>query len=85
MNDPTDKQMSYSNEQRRRYGDLRKRAERQRRRREQRVRRLLQEQREGRLHSLATRSEAVIEAIQGPAPGEDSSVPPDRPEGPDRP
>jgi hypothetical protein len=29
------------------------------------------------VHSFATPSEAVIESIEGPAPGEDSSVPPD--------
>jgi nucleosome binding factor SPN SPT16 subunit len=74
--DTTDKQVS-SNERRRRYRDLRKRAERQRRRREEDVQRLLQEQRERGLHSFARPSEAVIESIEGPAPGEDSSVPPD--------
>ena len=75
--DLTDLQMSYSNERRRRYGDLRERAERQRRRREQRIVRLLRKQRERPLHSFATSGEAVIEWIEGPAPGEDSSVPAD--------
>jgi len=85
MSDPTDKDMSYSNKRRRPYGDLRERAERQRRRREQLVQRRLQEQLEHRLHSFVTPSEAVIQSIEGPAPAEDSSVPPDRREGPERP
>jgi len=80
--DPTDKQGSYSSERRRRYGDLREQAERQQRRREQLVRQLLQERLERRLHSFARPSEAVIESIEGPAPGEDSSVPPDAARGP---
>jgi hypothetical protein len=67
----------YSNEGRRRCGDLRERAERQRCRREQHIQRLLQEQREHPMHSFARPSERVIESIEGPAPVEDSSVPPD--------
>jgi hypothetical protein len=63
----------------RRYQDLRQRTERQQRRREEFVERLLEQQRERRLHSFQRPSGADIESIEGPAPAEDSSLPPDPP------
>ena len=63
----------------RRYRDLRDRTERQHRRREEFIERLLEQQRERRLHSFPRPSAADIESIEGPAPAEDSSVPPDPP------
>ena len=68
---------STSTRERSRYDDLRKRSERQERRREQRMERLIELQHDRRLHSRDIRSAATIELIEGPAPAEDSSVPPD--------
>jgi hypothetical protein len=81
--DATDKQQvgDSTSERQRLYRELRERTERQQRRREQFVERLRQQQRERRLHSLRRPSRgfesAVTESIEGPAPAEDSSVPPD--------
>ncbi|MGB0095135.1 MAG: hypothetical protein WBP81_21690 [Solirubrobacteraceae bacterium] len=81
--DATDKQqVGYStSKQQRMYRELRERTERQQRRREQFIERLRQHQRERRLYSLRRPSRAVesavTESIEGPAPAEDSSVPPD--------
>jgi hypothetical protein len=58
---------------------LRQRAERQQRRREEFVERLLEQQRERGLHSFQRPGGADIESIEGPAPAEDSSLPPDPP------
>ena len=51
--------------------------ERQQRRREQQIERLIEQQHDRRLHSFDKPGAATIELIEGPAPTEDSSVPPD--------
>ena len=56
---------------------MRKRSERQQRRREQQMERLIEQQHDRPLHSYDKPSAATIELIEGPAPAEDSSVPPD--------
>jgi len=56
---------------------LRKRSERQQRRRERQIERLIEQQRDRRLHSFDKPSAVTIELIEGPAPAEDSSVPRD--------
>jgi len=61
------------------YRDLRERTERQQRRREEFIERLLEQQRERSLHSFRRPSAADTESIEGPAPAEDSRVPPDPP------
>jgi nucleosome binding factor SPN SPT16 subunit len=66
-----------STSKRRRYRDLRERTERQQRRREEFIERLAEQQRERRLRSFQRPSAADTESIEGPAPAEDSSVPPD--------
>jgi hypothetical protein len=62
---------------------LRESTERRQRQREQDIERLVQQQRERHLHSFCRPGGAVesagIESIEGPAPAEDSSVPPDPP------
>jgi hypothetical protein len=68
-----------STSERRRYRDLREREERQRLRREEFIERLVEQERERRLHSFQRPSAADTESIEGPAPTEDSSVPPDPP------
>jgi hypothetical protein len=81
--DATDKQQvgDSASDRQRMYRELRERTERQQRRREQFIERLRQQQRERRRHSVRRPSRrvesAVTESIEGPAPAEDSSVPPD--------
>jgi len=62
---------------------LRESTERRQRQREQDIERLVKQQRERHLHSFrrpgGTVESAGIESIEGPAPAEDSSVPPDPP------
>ena len=80
--DATDKQQvgDSTSDRQRMYRELRERTERQQRRREQFIERLHQQERE-RLHLVGRPSRrvesAVTESIEGPAPAEDSSVPPD--------
>ena len=76
--DATDKQDvgNPTRERQQRYQELRDRAERQQHRREQFIERLAQQQRQRRLRSFRP-SRGVVESIEGPAPAEDSSVPPD--------
>jgi len=81
----TDKQHvgSSTSERQWRYRDLRERTKRQQRRREQLIERLVQQERERSLHVFCRPSREVeleiSESIEGPAPAEDSSVPPDPP------
>ena len=79
--DATDKQQvrDSASDRQRMYRELRERTERQQRRREEFIERLLEQQRERSLHSFRRPSAADTESIEGPAPAEDSSVPPDPP------
>ena len=66
-------------ERQRRDQESRKRNERQRGRREQFIERIARLHRRRLRPSPQRPSEADVESIEGPAPGEDSSVPPDPP------